>query len=46
MEIKKLANTTLNFIIRRFIELFGVLIIVSSVLLLSLISYSPEAQTH
>ena len=43
MEIKKLANTTLNFIIRRFIELFGVLIIVSSVfLLISLISYSPE----
>ena len=43
MEIKKLANTTLNFIIRRFIELFGILIIVSSVfLLISLISYSPE----
>ena len=43
MEIKKLANTTLNFIIRRFIELFGILIIISSIfLLLSLISYSPE----
>ena len=43
MEIKKLANTTLNFIIRRFIELFGILIIVSSFfLLISLISYSPE----
>ena len=43
MEIKKLANTTLNFIIRRFIELFGILIIFSSFfLLISLISYSPE----
>ena len=43
MEIKKLANTTLNFIIRRFIELFGIIIIVSSFfLLISLISYSPE----
>ena len=43
MEIKKLANTTLNFIIRRFIELFGILIIISSFfLLISLISYSPE----
>ena len=43
MEIKKLANTTLNFIIRRFIELFGIIIIISSFfLLISLISYSPE----
>ena len=43
MEIKKLANNTVNFIIRRFIELFGILIIISSFfLLISLISYSPE----
>jgi S-DNA-T family DNA segregation ATPase FtsK/SpoIIIE len=43
MEIKKLANISLNFIIKRFIELFGLVIFVISIfLLISLISYSPE----
>jgi len=43
MEIKKLANISLNFIIKRFIELFGLAIFVISIfLLISLISYSPE----
>jgi len=43
MEIKKLANDSLHFIIRRFIEIFGIcLIIISLFLLFSLISYSPE----
>jgi len=43
MEIKKIANNSLNFIIRRFIELFGLIILLVSIfLLISLISYSPE----
>tara|TARA_Y100000590_G_scaffold297390_1_gene335134 strand:+ start:6682 stop:8763 length:2082 start_codon:yes stop_codon:yes gene_type:complete len=43
MEIKKIANNTLNFIIKRSIELFGIFIILLSIfLLISLISYSPE----
>ena len=46
MEIKKLANISLNFIIKRFIELFGLVIFVISIfLLISLISYSPKDQT-
>ena len=43
MEIKKLANISLNFIIKRFIEILGLSIFVISIfLLISLISYSPE----
>ena len=43
MEIKKLANNSLNFIIKRFIELFGLSILLISIfLLISLVSYSPE----
>ena len=43
MEIKKLANNSLNFIIKRFIEFFGLGISITSLLLLaSLLSYSPE----
>ena len=43
MEIKKLANISLNFIIKRFIELFGLVVFAISIfLLISLISYSPE----
>ena len=43
MEIKKLANNSLNFIIKRFIELFGLGISITGLLLLaSLLSYSPE----
>ena len=43
MEIKKLANNSLNFIIKRFIELFGLGISITSLLLFaSLLSYSPE----
>ena len=43
MNIKQLANTTLQFTIRRLIEIFGVtLILVGILILISLISYSPE----
>ena len=43
MEIKKLANNSLTFIIKRFIELFGLSILLFSIfLVISLISYSPE----
>ena len=43
MEIKKLANNSLSFIIRRFIEIFGIsLVIISLLLFFSFISYSPE----
>ena len=43
MEIKKLANNSLNFVIKRFIELFGLGISITSLLLFaSLLSYSPE----
>ncbi len=43
MEFKKLARKGINFIINRFIELLGALItLFSIVLLVSLLSYSPE----
>jgi len=43
MEIKKLANNTLNFITNRFIEIIGITIsIIGLLLLISLLSYSPE----
>mgnify|MGYP000312260119 CR=1 FL=1 len=43
MEIKKLANNVLNFTINRVIEIFGVFVFFSGILLLiSLISYSPN----
>ena len=43
MEIKKLANNSLNFIIRRFIELTGIFVSIASLLLLiALVSYSPN----
>jgi len=43
MEIKKITKNISNFIIRRFIELFGLLISILSLLLfVSLLSYSPE----
>ena len=43
MEIKKLANNSLTFIIKRFIELFGLSILLFSIfLVISLISYSPD----
>ena len=43
MEIKKILENTSNFLIKRFIEVLGLLISILSVLLLiSLLSYSPE----
>ena len=43
MRIKTIVNNTLNFIIKRFIELFGLITsIIGLLLLVSLISYSPE----
>ncbi len=43
MEIKKILENISNFLIKRFIELFGLFISILSILLLiSLISYSPE----
>ena len=43
MEIKKLANTAINFSINRFIEIFGACIFVIAVfLLISLINFSPD----
>ena len=43
MELKKILENTSNFLIKRFIEVFGLFISVISILLLiSLISYSPE----
>ena len=43
MEIKKILENTLNFLIKRFIEVFGLLILILSILLLiALLSYSPE----
>ncbi|MBO41887.1 MAG: DNA translocase FtsK [Pelagibacteraceae bacterium] len=43
MEIKKILKNTSNFFIKRFIEVFGFFIsILSILLLLSLLSYSPE----
>ena len=43
MDIKKLANSILIFIIKRLIEILGIIISIFGILLLiSLISYSPE----
>ncbi len=43
MDIKKLSNTALAFIIKRLIELFGICIFLLGILLIiALISYSPE----
>jgi DNA segregation ATPase FtsK/SpoIIIE, S-DNA-T family len=43
MEIKKLAKSTLNFILNRIIEIIGIGIVVLGVLLLiSLVSFSPD----
>ena len=43
MNIKKIANTALQFIIKRLIEIFGVVVIVVGLLLfVALISYSPD----
>ena len=43
MKIKKLANIALNFGINRFLEIFGMCIVIMGVLLLiSLISFSPD----
>ena len=43
MEIKKILENISNFIIKRFIEVFGLLIsILSTLLLISLLSYYPE----
>ena len=43
MEIKKILNNTLNFSINRLIEIIGIAITISGLLLLiSLLSYSPE----
>ena len=43
MEIKELINKCVNFTIKKFTELFGVaLSVIGLLLLISLISYSPE----
>ena len=43
MNIKKTANSLINFIIRRLAEIFGLIILILGILLLiSLLSYSPE----
>ena len=43
MNIKKIANTIMQFIIRRLIEIIGVSVTVISILfLIALISYSPN----
>ena len=43
MNIKKIANTALEFTINRLIEILGIFIILLGILLfISLISYSPE----
>ena len=43
MDIKKLLNKTVDFTIKRIVELFAILIIFLSIsLFLSLVSYSPE----
>jgi len=43
MEIKKILDNSLNFLIKRFIEMFGLIIsILSLLLLISLIGYSPD----
>ena len=43
MEIKKITNNILSFIIKRFIEIFGFCVsLLGLVLLASLLTYSPE----
>ena len=43
MDIKNIANSIVNFVIKRLIEISGILVsILGLLLLLSLISYSPE----
>ena len=43
MEIKKILENTSNFLIKRFIEVFGLFILIlSTLLLIALLSYSPE----
>ena len=43
MDIKKLSNTVLTFLIKRLIEIFGILVFLFGVLMLAaLVSYSPE----
>ena len=43
MDIKKTANLLLNFALKRLAEIFGIFIfVIGSLLLLSLITYSPE----
>ena len=43
MELKKLANNALNFGINRFIEILGIsIVIIATLLLVSLISFSPD----
>ena len=43
MEIKKILENISNFLVKRFIEVFGLIIsILSLLLLISLLSYSPE----
>ncbi len=43
MEIKKLAHNALNFSINRFIEILGItIVIIGALLLISLVSFSPE----
>ena len=42
MDIKKLANSVLFFVIKRLIEIVGIAILISGILLfISLFSYSP-----
>ena len=43
MEIKKLAHNALNFGINKFIEIFGIgIVVIGALLLLSLMSFSPD----
>ena len=43
MEIKKLANNVLNFVINRVIEITGISIVIISILLLvSLVTFNPS----
>tara|TARA_B100000965_G_scaffold194253_1_gene162204 strand:+ start:366 stop:2456 length:2091 start_codon:yes stop_codon:yes gene_type:complete len=43
MEFKKLANNTINFTLNRIIEIVGIIILISGILLLiSLITFSPD----
>ena len=43
MDIKKLSNTALSFIIKRLIEIFGICVFLFGILIIiALISYSPE----